>query len=49
MLMDRFYESYVPGGDPVRALALTQRALIASPATSHPYTWAGFVVVGGAQ
>jgi CHAT domain-containing protein/Tfp pilus assembly protein PilF len=47
-LMERFYEGYVGGAEPVQALAAAQRALIAQPATAHPFYWAGFVAVGGA-
>jgi CHAT domain-containing protein/Tfp pilus assembly protein PilF len=43
-LMERFYPGYLSDGDPARALALAQRALLAAPATSHPFHWAGFVV-----
>jgi len=48
-LMERFYEGYAPGDDPSRALALAQRALLATPATGHPFYWAGFVSVEGAH
>ena len=48
-LMERFYEGFSSGADPVQALALAQRAMIAVPATSHPFYWAGFVAVGGAR
>jgi CHAT domain-containing protein/Tfp pilus assembly protein PilF len=48
-LMERFYEGYGRGTDPSDALAEAQRALIAQPATSHPFYWAGFVAVGGAS
>jgi len=46
--MDRFYNEYASGGDAVHALALAQRAALAAPATSHPFAWAGFIIVGGA-
>lgn len=45
-LMERFYEAYVAGADPARGLATAQRALLAAPATAHPFYWAGFVAVG---
>jgi CHAT domain-containing protein len=45
--MERFYEGYRSDGDTERALAAAQRALLATPATSHPFYWAGFVSVGG--
>ncbi len=48
-LMERFYQGYAGSADPVGALAAAQRALLAQPATSHPFYWAGFVVVGGAD
>ncbi len=48
-LMERFYESYQAHGDPVSALALAQRALLAARPTAHPFYWAGFVSVGGAR
>ncbi|HET9709429.1 MAG TPA: CHAT domain-containing protein [Gemmatimonadales bacterium] len=46
--MERFYQGYGRGADPVSALAGAQRAVLAQPATSHPFYWAGFEVVGGA-
>jgi len=48
-LMERFYQGYGEGADPVSALAGAQRALLAQPATSHPFYWAGFAAVGGAR
>ena len=47
--MERFYERFTVGADPVAALAAAQRALLAAPATAHPFYWAGFVDVGGAR
>jgi CHAT domain-containing protein len=47
-LMEEFYRAYLPRSDPARAIAAAQRALLAAPATSHPFYWAGFVAVGGA-
>jgi CHAT domain-containing protein/tetratricopeptide (TPR) repeat protein len=45
-LMERFY-AYMWDGDGVsNAIARAQRDLLADPATSHPYYWAGFVLVG---
>jgi CHAT domain-containing protein len=46
-LMQRFYQRYAPGVDPAGTLAGAQRAMLASPATAHPYYWAGFEVIGG--
>jgi len=48
-LMESFYRAYLPGADPARALAVAQRALLAAPASSHPFYWAGFVVAGGSR
>jgi CHAT domain-containing protein/Tfp pilus assembly protein PilF len=48
-LMERFYAGYPAQGDPARALALAQRALLTAPATKHPFYWAGFVTVVGSQ
>jgi CHAT domain-containing protein/tetratricopeptide (TPR) repeat protein len=45
-LMERFYREYGSGASSGSALATAQRALLASPATAHPYYWAGFEVVG---
>jgi CHAT domain-containing protein/Tfp pilus assembly protein PilF len=46
-LMERFYQGYAVGGDPARALAEAQRAMLSVPGTSDPYYWAGFELVGG--
>ncbi len=46
-LMQRFYEQYGEGAEPARTLAVAQRAMLARPATAHPYYWAGFEVIGG--
>jgi CHAT domain-containing protein len=48
-LMEPFYQSYVAGADPARALATAQRELIARGTTSHPFYWAGFLVADGAN
>ena len=45
-LMTRFYEAYGHSSDPVAALAAAQRSALSDPATAHPFSWAGFVVVG---
>lgn len=47
-LMERLYREYAAGRDPVHALAVAQRAALAAPATSHPFAWAGFIIVGSA-
>ena len=46
-LMQRFYELYRDGADPAGTLAAAQRAMLAKPATAHPYYWAAFEVIGG--
>src|SRR5216117_3850877 len=48
-LMERFYGAGDVAADPGRALAEAQRALIAAPATAHPFYWAGFVSTGGSR
>jgi len=48
-LMERFYGASDVAGDPARALAEAQRALLGTPATAHPFYWAGFVSTGGAR
>jgi len=48
-LMERFYGAGDVAAEPVGALAEAQRALIATPATAHPFYWAGFVSVGGSR
>ena len=48
-LMERFYGAGDVAADPAHALADAQRQLLAQPATSHPFYWAGFVAVGGSQ
>ena len=48
-LMERFYEGYLSGGDTDRALAAAQRTLLATPATAHPFYWAGFVAASGSS
>jgi len=48
-LMEQFYEGYSSGRGARYALARAQRQLLKSPATAHPYYWAGFVVAGGAS
>ena len=48
-VMERFYERMAAGEEPALALAKAQRAMRGAPATAHPFFWAGFVVVGGAE
>lgn len=48
-LMERFYEAPSAVTDPARALAKTQRSLIAPPATAQSFYRAGFVAAGGAD
>jgi CHAT domain-containing protein len=47
--MERFYREYSASDDAVHALATAQRDALGVPATSHPFAWAGFVIVGGAM
>jgi len=47
--MERFYREYSASDDAVHALATAQRAALSAPATSHPFAWAGFIIVGGAM
>jgi CHAT domain-containing protein len=47
--MERFYIELASGTGVRLALARAQRALRAERATAHPFYWAGFVVVGGAE
>lgn len=48
MLMQRFYRQLLAGASKVEALCQAQRALIQGPdpATTHPYYWAAFRLVG---
>ena len=48
-LMERFYIALASGADVPSALARAQRALRAERATAHPFYWAGFVIIGGAD
>jgi CHAT domain-containing protein len=49
LIMEKFYQGLAAGVDEESALAQAQRALVRSPATAHPFYWAGIVVVGGAR
>ena len=46
-LMDAFYQRLAAGSPPDVALHDAQSALRRSPATSHPFYWATFVLVEG--
>jgi CHAT domain-containing protein/Flp pilus assembly protein TadD len=48
-LMLRFYEGLGQGRAPAEALATAQRALLADPATAHPFHWAAFQLMGSAR
>jgi len=48
-LMERFYGVSGATDDPGHALAVAQRTLLATPATAHPFYWAGFLTVGGSR
>jgi tetratricopeptide (TPR) repeat protein len=45
-LMTRLYEGLARGGAVATALRRAQLEVRADPATSHPFYWAGFIVVG---
>ena len=47
--MEQFYEAMAAGASPARALTQAQRAMRGAPATAHPFFWAGFVIIGGAD
>jgi CHAT domain-containing protein len=46
VLMERFYRQYTTGMAPATALAVAQRAMLATTATAHPFYWAAFEVIG---
>lgn len=48
-LMEQLYEELGRGASPAQALTRAQRALQAGATTAHPFYWAGFVLVGGAE
>jgi CHAT domain-containing protein/tetratricopeptide (TPR) repeat protein len=48
-LMTEFYARLLDGETKAEALRRAQLALLRDPATSHPYYWAPFVVVGDAR
>jgi CHAT domain-containing protein len=47
--MKQFYGNLQRGMTAERALNVTQRWMAASPSTSDPFYWAGFVLVGGPE
>jgi len=47
--LERFYGVADAPADPADALALAQRALVATSATANPFYWAGLVVAEGSQ
>ncbi|WP_230533854.1 CHAT domain-containing protein [Salinispora arenicola] len=47
-LMRYFYQALSTSASPAEALRTSQQAMIADPATSHPYHWAGFQLFGTA-
>jgi CHAT domain-containing protein len=46
-LMEQLHPGLRAGDSEVAALASAQRAALCSPATTDPFYWAGFVLVGG--
>ena len=48
-LMQEFYRRLAAGGTPESALRGAQRAVSATPGTSHPFYWAGFVLTGASS
>lgn len=49
LLMQRFYEGLSRDGSATESLARAQRQLLRDPATAHPFTWAGVVLVGSGR
>jgi len=45
-LVERFYAELARGNSVGKSLARAQQALAQKPSTSHPFYWAGFVLVG---
>ncbi|MFC1572230.1 CHAT domain-containing protein [Candidatus Eisenbacteria bacterium] len=45
-LMEHFYSGLAAGLDAATALESARRAIRATPATSHPFFWAGYILVG---
>ncbi|HEY6060687.1 MAG TPA: CHAT domain-containing protein, partial [Gemmatimonadales bacterium] len=48
-LMGEFYRRLTSGSTPAAALRTSQLALRRSPATSHPFFWAGFAAISGKE
>ncbi|MEP6591012.1 MAG: CHAT domain-containing protein [Gemmatimonadota bacterium] len=48
-LMEGFYRQGGAGPDPAQALARAQRAMLRARDTSHPFYWAGIVLVEGSS
>lgn len=47
MLMKEFYKELKDGKTKTEALRLAQLSLLSNPDYSHPYYWAGFLLIGG--
>jgi CHAT domain-containing protein len=47
MLMKEFYKELKDGKTKTEALSLAQLSLLSNPDYSHPYYWAGFLLIGG--
>jgi CHAT domain-containing protein len=46
MLMEEYYRRLLKGDGRSKALREAQEAMIANPATRHPYYWPAFVFIG---
>ena len=44
--MTQFYSALSRGATKAAALQYAQQQLINTPAYSHPYHWAGFILIG---
>lgn len=47
LLMKEFYKDLKDGKTKTEALRLAQLSLLSNPKYSHPYYWAGFLLIGG--
>ncbi len=47
--MDHFYDALAAGASPARAIAGARTMLAADGPTSHPFFWAGFVLIGDGE